>query len=309
MYKTYKDLVYNTRLIVDNKINKLLISPESLLTKVLRRRVVISAFLERKMNLHDAFLKFLPYRFYRNPNVIGSFNKYVNNKIKEVADRNNLDIKPANTLYGYLELIGHLNGVILNDQYRAIDNIKKEHIVIDAGANVGIFSILAGLLAKKVFAFEPAPSTYAVLKDNIREYPNIICSQLALGDKSGVASILINNYSSGANHLTDSEIKSKRPSEFSSIPEKVNEITLDQFVEDNKLSRVDFIKIDTEGYEKQIISGAKLTIKKFRPRLAVSAYHLKDDKIIIPKLIKSIEPAYQWELLKNVEEVFHFWHE
>jgi len=81
---------------------------------------------------------------------------------------------------------------------------------------------------------------------------------------------------------------------------------IDTFIQKKNIN-VDFIKIDTEGYEKQILQGARETIKKFSPVIACSAYHLKGDKIEIPKLVQSINSNYHYKLLKRWEEDLIFW--
>jgi hypothetical protein len=77
-------------------------------------------------------------------------------------------------------------------------------------------------------------------------------------------------------------------------------------VEEHKINRVDFIKIDTEGFEKEVIMGASEVIKKYAPIIVCSAYHLKEDKVEIPKLLLSINPNYTYELEKREEEDFIF---
>jgi len=59
---------------------------------------------------------------------------------------------------------------------------------------------------------------------------------------------------------------------------------------------MDFLKIDTEGYEAEILKGAAGTIKKYKPVLALSAYHKPNDKKELPELVNSIAP-YDCELL------------
>lgn len=84
-------------------------------------------------------------------------------------------------------------------------------------------------------------------------------------------------------------------------------VTIDSFVEEHKIEKVDFIKMDTEGYERNIIMGAAKTIRRFSPVIVCSAYHLKDDKIKIPELIKSINPEYKYRIEKRGEEDLVFW--
>jgi FkbM family methyltransferase len=68
---------------------------------------------------------------------------------------------------------------------------------------------------------------------------------------------------------------------------RIKTVTIDAFVKENRIERVNFIKIDAEGAEREIIKGAKKTIKEFKP-MAISAYHLLDDKEKISESILSI---------------------
>ncbi|HKW99686.1 MAG TPA: FkbM family methyltransferase [Bryobacteraceae bacterium] len=70
-------------------------------------------------------------------------------------------------------------------------------------------------------------------------------------------------------------------------------VTIDQIVKDLKLPRVDFIKMDIEGAEKQALEGGHETISKYHPRMAIATEHLPDDPEKIPQVIRSIAPEYK----------------
>ena len=73
----------------------------------------------------------------------------------------------------------------------------------------------------------------------------------------------------------------------------VETITLDDFVKKNNLERVDFIKADIEGFERNMLSGAQETLKNFAPKLALCTYHLPDDPEVMTKLIMQANPNYK----------------
>ena len=70
-------------------------------------------------------------------------------------------------------------------------------------------------------------------------------------------------------------------------------VTVDSLVANLALTRVDFIKLDIEGAEKNAIAGARQTMAHFRPRLAIAMEHLADDPVTIPAAIDSMGPGYE----------------
>ena len=76
----------------------------------------------------------------------------------------------------------------------------------------------------------------------------------------------------------------------------INCISIDDFVIENKIDKIDFITLDTEGAEIDILMGAVNTIKRFKPKLAISIYHSIADFFEIPILINKINDKYLFNL-------------
>jgi FkbM family methyltransferase len=174
--------------------------------------------------------------------------------------------------------------VVLN-QYH-IELIKDGDTVVDAGANMGMFSVWVAKNYRHshIYAFEPTPETFAILQKNIAPYPNIKAFNCALGEKAGHASIVVME-SSGSNYIGKGGI----PVEIKTI--------------DSMNIKLNFLKMDTEGYEGNILKGAAQTIRENKPIIAMSAYHHPEDKIELPKILNSIAP-YECELRHDCEEDF-----
>jgi len=68
--------------------------------------------------------------------------------------------------------------------------------------------------------------------------------------------------------------------------------TIDAIVAELKLPRVDMVKLDIKGAERQALTGAKETLRRSRPRLALASEHLDDDNVELPRLVRSIVPQY-----------------
>ena len=73
---------------------------------------------------------------------------------------------------------------------------------------------------------------------------------------------------------------------------KMKSTTIDKFVEENNIEKIDYIKMDVEGAERNILEGAIKTIKKFKPSLAIAIYHggklFMEDFYNIPIFIKNV---------------------
>ena len=206
----------------------------------------------------------------------------------------------------YYITISLINEIILLDQYHAKQFIKNNSIIIDAGANIGTFSVFAAYLAPqgRVYSFEPVTGTFQILKRNAEDYPQITCVNSGLGDEVSKKNIFVDSKITVASIFEDSPYyhgndgKEDRKTETASI------LTIDAFVVANDIPRIDFIKIDTEGYEAKILKGARETIKKWKPVIAMSAYHNPNDKEDLPQIMKEICPDYICELHQDHEEDF-----
>jgi len=202
------------------------------------------------------------------------------------------------------EMVWLVYSVINRDQYCAKRFLKEDSIVIDAGANIGAFSILGTRLVPRghIYAFEPAPKTFAMLRANTESYKQIVCVPSGLGDVTGYKNILIKDEKeNGGSVFEDSPFFERFKNDPGALI-AASVTTIDSFVAARGLPQVDFIKIDTEGYEAKIMEGARETIKKWKPIVAMSAYHNPNDKEDLPRLLKEICPDYTCELQKDCEE-------
>ena len=70
-------------------------------------------------------------------------------------------------------------------------------------------------------------------------------------------------------------------------------IDIDRYVAQKNIERVDFIKMDIEGSEAKALLGARETIRRFKPRLAICTYHKWQDMWELPLIVKQLEPSYK----------------
>lgn len=184
--------------------------------------------------------------------------------------------------------------VIYND-YGRIDegSYEREHtelqkgdIVLDCGANIGLFSVIAARKGCTCYAFEPMPDAIAYLQEVSELYPEQIkIMPYALADQEGKAVFHVqNNDLIGASLLEGHNVIDK--------DYEVKVMTIDRFVQQEKLDRVDYIKADIEGSERDMLKGAEDTIRRFSPKISICTYHLPDDKEVLEDRIRTINPNY-----------------
>jgi FkbM family methyltransferase len=75
--------------------------------------------------------------------------------------------------------------------------------------------------------------------------------------------------------------------------ETIQTTTLDKFVEDTKLERVDFIKSDIEGAERDLLRGSTRVLQEFEPKLAICTYHSPEDPELLERIILEANPKYR----------------
>jgi FkbM family methyltransferase len=169
--------------------------------------------------------------------------------------------------------------------------IKKGDIVIDAGAWIGEFSAYAVTKGAIAYAFEPVKETFGLLCQTADlNQGNIYPVQKGLGKTEKEIMISICSENSGANSIAINR---------SDKSEKITITTLDKFVEEHKLTHVDFIKADIEGAERDMLLGATNVLRSFAPKLALCTYHLPDDPEILEKIILNANPKYKVIHLKQ----------
>ncbi len=201
----------------------------------------------------------------------------------------------------YEEFLTMMHEIVDEDQYEMRKFIAKDSAIIDAGANMGVFSVFAAQLASqgRLYAFEPSPITFRALEKNAKPYADILhCLNCGLGEATRKEILVSNTHSTMGNFFKD-RAGSGSQNEFTG--ETVKIISLDEFVQEQQLPRLDFIKIDTEGYEANILRGAAESIKRFRPVLVMSAYHAPTDREALPKLVRSIVPDYRCQIINRGE--------
>jgi len=163
--------------------------------------------------------------------------------------------------------------------------VKPNDIVIDAGAWAGDFSAYCVHKNARPYAFEPSNHSFGLLEKTVELNENkIVPVKMGLGSEYSTLHLSLG--SSGGNSVIGDIATVEENSEVITIT------TLDKFVEEANIEKVDFLKADIEGYEREFLKGAKSTIQKFLPKIAICTYHLPDDPEVLEALIKECNPNY-----------------
>lgn len=181
-----------------------------------------------------------------------------------------------NELY-WLDKNNYLDQCIIREGYFEKDStnatlhlVKKGDVVFDIGANIGYYSVLLAKLVGpmgRVFSFEPTNYFCQVLKINIEanNSNNVEILNLGLSDKEQDIEIHIDGPSAT---LHDSVTAPNTNSEIIKL------VSLDDFIKQLGLERLDFIKIDIDGHEPFFFLGAGKTLENFDPIILMEISHL-----------------------------------
>lgn len=198
-----------------------------------------------------------------------------------------LDTESLNT---YKRLLDNMcNGRILDSsihrerQYfpnSAIPSFLDGDVIVDAGVCNGeeVDAALNMNSNVSILAFEPNEESFAKLMKKYNDNKSVKLYPYALWNEN-------TKLSGNGNSLL-----STKYTEVDNIAGVVNAVKLDDIIKD----KVDFIKMDIEGAELNALQGAKKTISKYRPNLAICIYHNIEDYIEIPLLIKSWNLDYMY---------------
>lgn len=169
--------------------------------------------------------------------------------------------------------------------------LAEKMVIFDIGSNIGNHSIYWAkkMRAEKIYAFEPVLSTYKILQRNIEINglnDVILPLNIGLSDTDGNADFLSYSLESvGSTSLVQSGDGEMAVRRLDSLP----------FLDE--LDKVDFVKIDVEGFEHQVLQGGKTFFHKFRPAVMIESF--PDKFAQTDAILKSYgyAPVYQFDYI------------
>jgi FkbM family methyltransferase len=164
-------------------------------------------------------------------------------------------------------------------QLTGLLTLGDDEVYIDGGAfdgdSIRLFSSRVGGRYRRIYAFEPDPKTFAALKQNFASEPRVEAINAGLYRYKTTLRFR-DDASRGAIFAPDGGVDIK----VTTVDDVVGE------------GRVTFIKMNIEGAELDALEGAERTIRRWRPKLAISAYHRPSDLWRIPRLVRRFSEGY-----------------
>ncbi len=163
--------------------------------------------------------------------------------------------------------------------------VTPSDYVMDAGAAEGLFTYLIADRCRQVYAVEPLPEFVVSMRKSFKQKSNVEILPYALGASIGKCSLgeagigtVVKEDQTGAIDVTTVDeliIKQNRP--------------------------LTYLKADIEGYEREMLAGARESVIKYKPKIAITTYHNLDDHKFIASWLESLDLNYQIKF-KGIEE-------
>ncbi len=168
-------------------------------------------------------------------------------------------------MYAQLSLFGEYEP-IQTRVYRAL--VSPGDVVLDVGANFGWFTVLFANWTRPggmVHAFEPVPQIFEYTKESIMLNglsSGVVAKNLALGERDGELTV----FTFGG--LPHGHASASSLGRTDAVPNRCALRKLDTYAAENGLSRLDFVKVDVEGYEGEVFRGGAETLSRYHPIIA-----------------------------------------
>lgn len=168
----------------------------------------------------------------------------------------------------------------------------KTRVSLDVGANKGVYTWFLRQHARDVYAFEPNPKIFPILKR--LETDRIHVSPVALSDTSGTAAFRVPRHRRGGFSNQGGSLSTVK------VADNFESVEVDtQRLDDLDIRNIGFIKIDVEGFEQEVLAGARETIARDRPNLLIEMEETHTKQPIENALHCVLDMGYRGLFLHN----------
>lgn len=181
-------------------------------------------------------------------------------------------------------------------EHTTVDN---NEIILDIGTAEGLFPMTVIEKAKHIYMIEPSQTFYDCLNKTYANFKDkVTIFNVAVGNEDGEISFDENSLEGMISYETQENVN------------KININKIDTIFKNNE--KITYLKADIEGFEQEMLKGAEWTIKRNKPKIAITTYHTQNDPAEIISLITSFVPEYKY-YVKGIYEktpkpvMIHFW--
>ena len=224
-----------------------------------------------------------------------------------------LDFRDVRTKIALNEKNGYIDRYIYNhgifDPHilsEIVNNLNKDSVFLDIGANIGQHSLVSSQFCKTVYSFEPLSEIYQQFSESIRKnkFKNIKANNFALGNASGEMEIYIPTINFGGSSL----VKDGLNKGFEVNSQKITIKKLDDLSE---ITKFDLIKIDVEGFEYEVLKGGENKIKQNQTIIILEYSYDQMEKLkpgTSKELYAFIDQILNYKIidLKSQEKILNF---
>lgn len=167
--------------------------------------------------------------------------------------------------------LDHIEGEFEPDMAALYASLLRDgDCVLDVGANIGCTALLFSQHARQVVCFEPSPTTFGLLRKNLDAAgaANVVAANVGLGKSGGCFELTFSrdNRSGGfVSNLTSAAAGHQ--------VEQIRIVAGDAYLRGAGIDQVDFVKIDVEGFERNVIEGLAQTLERCRPVVVLELNH------------------------------------
>ncbi|MFY0483714.1 FkbM family methyltransferase [Flavobacterium sp. PLA-1-15] len=176
--------------------------------------------------------------------------------------------------------------------------VEANEIVLDIGTAEGLFPLTVIDKCKHIYMIEPSKTFHECLQKTFKEFTSkTTIFNTAVGNEDGIISFDENSLDGMITEAVENT-------------NKVAIQKIDTLLSNNEV--ITYLKADIEGFEQEMLKGAEMTIKRNKPKIAITTYHTQNDPDEIIALIKGFVPEYNYYLTGIYEKMpkpvmIHFW--
>ncbi len=178
------------------------------------------------------------------------------------------------SLEDFLNMRGYMSEKFVSEFIAALP--VSGGTALDIGANHGRYTTTLARKFGRVWAFEPHPDNIEKLSSSVKDELNVKIVQKAISDQSRMAFLYQSTGNPGGHSISkavaDVETWGHNPTNFIDV----EHITLDDFVEENNITNLEFMKVDIEGAEGYVFEGAKNTLKNNKLDIMLETHQTYD---------------------------------